>query len=51
MKEEKQSKHYTCSCFTCRSARKMLKRLEKENMSSSYYIVEILKEVLGQGNY
>ena len=51
MKEKQSPKHYTCNCSTCRSARKQLKRLEKENMSSSYYIVEILKEVLGEGNY
>lgn len=52
MREENQNpKHYSCSCSTCRNARKQLKKLENENSSSSYYIVEILKEVLGEGNY
>ncbi len=51
MKEQQNPKHFTCNCSTCRSARKLLKRLEKENSSSSYYIIETLKEILGEGNY
>jgi len=51
MKEKQSPKHYICSCSTCKTARKMLKQLQKENSSSSYYMVEILKEVLGEGNY
>ncbi len=52
MKEEKQSpKHYTCYCSTCSKSRKEQKKLTKEDSEKKYNNIEILKEVLGQGNY
>ncbi len=51
MKENQNPKHYTCNCSTCNNARKELKKLSKEDSANNYYIIEILKEVLGQGNY
>jgi len=51
MKEKQSPKHYTCYCSTCKNARKELKKLSKEASANSYYIIEILKEILGEGNY
>ena len=44
-------KTYTCDCSPCKSARKRLKNLNKEESAISYHLQKILQEDLGQGNY
>jgi len=52
MKESSSNpKTYTCDCSPCKSARKRLKNLNKEESAISYHLQKILQEDLGQGNY
>ncbi len=51
MKENQNPKIYSCNCSSCKNARKELKKLSQEDSANSYFMTNILKEVLGQGNY
>jgi len=44
---------YKCDCSSCKSARKKLKELKKEENGNAlnYHMVKILQEILGMGNY
>ena len=45
------SKEFKCDCSTCKSSRKKLKDLSKEENALSYHMVKILQDLLGMGNY
>lgn len=42
---------FKCDCLTCKSSRKKLKDLSKEQSALSYHMVKILQDLLGMGNY